>query len=257
VTVTSGSVPASNEEELEGGKTYYWQATYKGDSLHQESTSTCGEEVLNVKAKTTLSTELSVEGEEGEELTVDEDEKVKDMATLEGTNSSSAEGKVVYKIYSDKECKMLVKEAGEVTVSSGSIPASNEEELEGTKTYYWQATYKGDGLHQESTSTCGRGILNVVICTFAYCEPTITPGVALKIPVGAKEFNCTAGPIMTKGAETFLLTAGHCFGTVSEGTEMIKQEVRSAHPKEVAAKTEKRSAKTSRSITLMSTTPQR
>jgi uncharacterized protein YacL (UPF0231 family) len=161
VTVSAGSVPASSEEELEGGKTYYWQATYKGDGLHQESKSECGKEILNVKAKTSLSTKLSGESKEGEELTILEGSKAKDTATLSGTNSSTAGGKVLYKIYSDKECKTLFREAGEVTVSAGSVPASSEEELEGGKTYYWQATYKGDGLHQESQSECGKEILHV------------------------------------------------------------------------------------------------
>ncbi len=153
VTVSGESVPASSEEELEGGATYYWQATYKGDSLHQESKSECNE-ISNIKAKTSLTTKLSGESKEGEELTVLEGSKVKDKATLAGTKSSTASGKVVYKVYSDKECKTLVEEAGEVTVSSGSVPASNEVELTGGASYYWQATYKGDSLHQESKSEC-------------------------------------------------------------------------------------------------------
>jgi GDSL-like Lipase/Acylhydrolase family len=160
-TVSSGSVPASSEEEPEGGKTYYWQASYSGDSKNQASTSTCGKEILNVQAKTTLSTTLSGEGKEGEELTVLEGAKVKDKASLGGSHSSNAGGKVVYKVYSDKECKTLVKEAGEVTVSSGSVPASNEVELSGGVSYYWQATYKGDTLHQESKSECGKEIANI------------------------------------------------------------------------------------------------
>jgi hypothetical protein len=161
VAVSSGSVPASSEEELVGGKTYYWQATYKGDTLHKESTSSCGTEVLKVKAKTTLATTLSGESKEGTELTVIEGSKVTDKATVEGTNSSTAEGKVLYKLYSDSKCEHLYTEAGEKSVSSGAATASNEEEPEGAKVYYWQATYKGDGLHQESTSECGKEILTV------------------------------------------------------------------------------------------------
>jgi hypothetical protein len=161
VTVTSGSVPASSEEELEAGKTYYWRATYEGDTNNSSSTSTCGSEILNVKAKITLTTKLSGESKEAEELTVLEGAKVKDKATLSGTNSSTAGGKVTYKIYSDSKCETLYKNAGEVTVTSGSVPASNEEEPAGGKRYYWQAHYSGDSLHQESTGTCGKEILNV------------------------------------------------------------------------------------------------
>jgi lysophospholipase L1-like esterase len=160
VTVTSGSVPTSNEMELEGGKAYYWQATYKGDGLHEESTSTCTE-IASVKAETKLATTLSGESKEGEELTVLEGSKAKDKATISGVNSSTATGKVTYDMYPESGCKGTVKEAGEVTVTSGSIPASNEMELEGGASYYWQATYKGDGLHQESKSACGKEVLTV------------------------------------------------------------------------------------------------
>jgi hypothetical protein len=237
VTVSSGSVPASNEEELEGGKTYYWQASYSGDSKNKSSISTCGSEILNVKAKTSLSTELSGEGSEGEEITILDGSEAEDKATLSGTNSSTAGGKAVYKIYSDNKCEHLVTEAGEVTVSSGKIPTSSEEELEGGETYYWQATYDGDSLHQESKSTCGKATLNVkaLTCTLPYCEPTITPGVKLNfVSVGT----CTAGPIMTKGTEMFLLTAGHCLGYGNEETETVPQEVRSAYPKNAPAEKE-------------------
>ena len=165
-TVEGEKVTASQEKELEGGKTYYWQATYEGNESNSASASTCGSEILTVKAKTTLATKLIGESKEAEELTVLEGARVKDKATLSGTNSSTATGKVLYKIYSDKECKALVKEAGEVTLESeAKIPASTEEELEAGKAYYWQATYKGDTLHQESTSTCGKEILNVKAAT--------------------------------------------------------------------------------------------
>src|ERR1700729_2307414 len=160
-SVSGGSVAASEEKEPEAGKTYYWQATYKGDSLHQESTSICSSEVLKVKAKTTLSTTLSGGGEEGTEITVPEGSKVKDKATLAGTNSSSAEGTVVYRFYSDSKCEHEVEKAGEESVSGGSVAASEEKEPEGAKTYYWQATYKGDSLHQESTSICSSEVLKV------------------------------------------------------------------------------------------------
>ncbi len=177
VTVTSGSVPASNEEELEGGKAYYWQASYSGDSKNEASTSACGSEISSVKAKTSLSTILSGEGKEGTEIEVLEGVKVTDQATLTGANSSSAGGKAVYKVYSDSKCEKLATEAGEETVSSGAVPASSEEELS-AGSYYWQVTYKGDSLHQESTSSCGE-ISKIAATSWSLEEPPA--------PTGAKE----------------------------------------------------------------------
>jgi hypothetical protein len=228
VTVSGESVPVSSEGELEGGKTYYWQAHYGGDSKNKESTSACTE-ILNVKAKTSVSLDLSGEGSEGEELSIFESEDAEGKATLSGTNVSTASGKVIYDVYSEKECKTLVTAAGEVAVSAGKIPASSEEELEGDSTYYWQATYKGDSLHQESKSTCGKAILNVnPMCTLPFCKPTITPGVELTIEVDSGPKGCTAGPIMTKGTKLFLLTAGHCFEEGEKGA--ITKEVKSGYP---------------------------
>ena len=153
VAVSGEAVPASNEEELEAGKTYYWQAHYGGDANNAESTSPCTE-ILNVQAKTSLSTELSGESKEGGTITVLEESAIKDKATLSGANASKAGGTVTYSVYADPECIELAAEAGTVTVSAGVVPASSEEKLP-PGTYYWQAVYSGDGLDQGSTSTCG------------------------------------------------------------------------------------------------------
>ncbi len=165
VTVSEGKVPASEEKELEAGRVYYWQAEYSGDSNNLKSTSTCGKEVLTVKAKTTLTTSLSGEGKSGEEITILEGSKAKDTATLSGTKSSTATGKVKYKVYADKECKELVTEAGEVTVSEGKVPDSEEKTLEAGRVYYWQASYEGDSLHEKSTSACGKEVLTIKAST--------------------------------------------------------------------------------------------
>jgi hypothetical protein len=165
VTVTGGSVPASEEKELEAGRVYYWQAEYSGDSNNLASTSTCGKEVLTVKAKTTLTTTLRgepwyEEPVEGEKITLPQGVSAVDTTTLGGTKSSAATGTVKYKVYKDKECKELITEAGEVSVKEGSAGPSEEIELE-EGAYYWQASYEGDSLHQASTSTCGSEVLTI------------------------------------------------------------------------------------------------
>ena len=159
--VKEGKAPASEEKELEAGKEYFWQAEYGGDSLHEASTSTCSKEVLKVKANTSLSTTLSGGGKEGAEITVAEGSKVKDTATLSGTNVSSATGTVDYSVYKDKECKELATKAGEGKVEGTKAASSEEKELEAGAVYYWQAKYLGDSLHEESTSTCSKEVLTV------------------------------------------------------------------------------------------------
>lgn len=78
------------------------------------------------KEPTTLSTTLSGEGKEGGEITINEGSKAKDKATLAGKNAGEATGKVKYNVYSDNKCEHLVTGAGEVNVTAGSVPSSNE-----------------------------------------------------------------------------------------------------------------------------------
>ena len=52
-SVSGATVPASSAETLSPG-TYYWQASYSGDSHNEASKSTCGAEVETVEAKPTL-----------------------------------------------------------------------------------------------------------------------------------------------------------------------------------------------------------
>jgi hypothetical protein len=170
VTVTSGSVPASEEKTLEAGRVYYWQAEYSGDSNNLASTSTCGKEVLTVKANTSLTTILRGEPPheaviEGKEISLPQGVPAVDAATLEGTKATTATGKVKFKVYADSGCKELVAEAGEASAVEGSAGPSAEIEL-GEGKYYWQATYEGDSLHQASTSSCSSEVLTVKAATY-------------------------------------------------------------------------------------------
>lgn len=65
----------------------------------------------------------------------------------------------------------------------------------------------------------------------AYCEKTLVSGVG--IAPGTPEPKCSAGPMLIEGNETYMLTAGHCFGKLGETGE-VKVEVKSAYPSEVA-----------------------
>ncbi|HEX7245395.1 MAG TPA: hypothetical protein VF245_07525 [Solirubrobacterales bacterium] len=159
VEVEGSKAGSSEEEELEGGLVYYWQATYGGDALHEGSTSACTE-VLHVKAPTTVTTTLSGEGEEGATLTMKASQKAKDLATLSGAHIVSATGAVGYLVYVDSACEELVAEGGEAGVVEGTAEASQGLHL-APGTYYWQAVYYGDPLHERSTSTCGSEVEHV------------------------------------------------------------------------------------------------
>jgi len=168
VEVKEGKVPASEEVNLAGGKVYYWLAHYGGDSLNAESTSACGSEVLTVKAATTLTTNLlggnpASEEEllEGAEIDLTQGFPVGDTATLAGTNSATATGNILFKLYSDSECKTLIKGFGTAAVEKGELTVRSAELELAPGTYYAQAEYEGDSLHQSSKSACGSEVIKV------------------------------------------------------------------------------------------------
>ena len=60
----------------------------------------------------------------------------------------------------------------------------------------------------------------------AFCENTLVSGVTILVDGGV----CTAGPMLIEGIETYMLTAGHCFGKDSPaGGEPIKEDVTSQY----------------------------
>ncbi len=96
-SVKAGVVPASNPETLSPG-TYYWQASYSGDSSNGASKSRCGTEVETVKKAnaapkpTHLSTWLSGGGHWGGKITVLEGTAVRDNATLSWRERRESDG---------------------------------------------------------------------------------------------------------------------------------------------------------------------
>ncbi len=175
VQVSAGAIPTSNPVTMTAPGTYYWQASYSGDSANSASTSSCGSEVETVTpAPTTVSTLLLGQGVFGggwcwwwgHALTVYAGAAVTDSSTLSGTNVASASGTVTYRVYSSHDAwghqsVTQVASGGTVTVTNGSVPDSAPVTLS-PGTYYWQASYSGDGSNAPSTSSWGSEIEVVI-----------------------------------------------------------------------------------------------
>jgi hypothetical protein len=163
---TPGVLPASAAQTLSTPGTYYWQATYSGDSANALSTSPCGSEVETVTPpaqSTSLFNSLIGGGDVGAAVSVPSGTAVSDQAILSGTNAASATGTVVYDVYSDSDCSALVSAGSPQTITSpGTLPLSLPQTFTTLGTYYWQATYGGDSMNQPSTSPCGSAVETVV-----------------------------------------------------------------------------------------------
>jgi hypothetical protein len=225
VTVTSGLVPGSTAEVLRAGMFYYWQAAYSGDESNEPTVSECGLEVEFVRARvkkkpTTLTTSLSGEAHAGARITVKAGEGVTDQARLSGENVSKAGGKVTYKVYSDSGCSKLVKEAGTVGVSSGSLGASESEALS-VGAYYWQAEYSGDESNTRSASECGSEVETVLAKA---PQPPPAPPPAPRVEL------FKPAVIATKVGSPFSITATVTEGGVPQAGVPVTFNVSGANP---------------------------
>jgi hypothetical protein len=138
-----------------GGKLQPGQSAYF--SLEGFPQISCAETACEPSA---LSTELSDGVQSGEAITVADGAAVTDTATLSGANAALAQGVVSYRVYSDNACQNLVDEAGDVSVSGASVPASSAETLP-PGTYYWQVSYSGDTHNASLQSPCGSEVETV------------------------------------------------------------------------------------------------
>jgi hypothetical protein len=165
-TLNGGARVGSEAKTLKPAGTYYWQAAYSGDAANADSKSVCGSEIETVlapgaRAATQLVTALTGEGRTSATIAVSEAALVSDSAMLSGANAARATGSVQYAVYADASCTKLVATAGTVTVSAGSVPASQLKVLPAGHTYYWQASYGGDGANEPSESACGSEVETV------------------------------------------------------------------------------------------------
>jgi hypothetical protein len=153
-TVTNGVVPNSNDVTFNTSGTFYWQASYSGDSINQPAKSACTSEILTVgKASPSIATTLSA-------TSVAIGTAVHDSSTLTGA-SATAGGTVTYTVYSDSACSLNAQSAGTKTVTNGVVPDSNAITFNSAGTFYWQAVYSGDTNNNGATSTCTSEIVTV------------------------------------------------------------------------------------------------
>jgi hypothetical protein len=176
--VTPGTLPVSNAVSLADVGTYYWQASYSGDTTNAASKSPCGSEIETVNTTpgpppTSVSTSLAGGGQSGATISVPADTAVADAATLAGDGAASATGTVTYSVYSDNACTTAVNTGTPKSITTpGVLPASDAVTLADSGTYYWQAAYSGDAGNAPSKSTCGSEVETVAVVTPVGPKPT-------------------------------------------------------------------------------------
>jgi hypothetical protein len=199
--VTEGVMPASGPigAALANNAKYYWTVSYSGNGGAHENTpaiSACGNEVMTFGTPPSLpvpavTTVLTGGGQAGTKITVPTNTAVTDNATVTPPSGQPVTGRLSYEVYTDPTClpfTQLKGAGGGLTTGSG--PASTPLTLP-SGTYYFQASYSGNGTLAPAVSPCGSEVLTVSSPT-----PPPPPPNSLFFPVGNPQFNARTGQIV-------------------------------------------------------------
>jgi Trypsin len=95
---------------------------------------------------------------------------------------------------------------------SSSIPSAERVALtSGAGTAGVNVLIKGLPSQSHVEKDAKKNCISPFILNNAYCEENIVAGVRI-LTLGESQPPCTAGPMLIEGTETYMLTAGHCFG---------------------------------------------
>ena len=182
--------------------TYYWTASYSGDTHNSPVTSPCGARDESVLVKTSQSgtpTPILTTQASGP-VTVGD--AIHDTATLSGGQTPT--GTISFKLYSTTTCKTLVTTLSALAPVTGDGAYRSATFVPATAgTYYWTASYSGDTFNNPATSPCGAA-------TESSTVTRVTP-----------KLTTTAGSEVTLGTaihDTATLSGGHTpTGTITFG----------------------------------------
>ena len=160
VDVTDGAVPASSAATLAGLGTYFWGASYSGDTANAPSSSCAAVETVTVLPATTTSIAVYDSSTNspwnGAEVT---GASAYGTSTVSGVAGYPPTGTVTYDLYADGDCSgsALVQE---VTMVAGAAPDSPTTPALAAGPQSLRATYSGDGTYDPSSSGCASFSVN-------------------------------------------------------------------------------------------------
>jgi hypothetical protein len=130
--------------------TYYWIASYSGDTSNKAATGTCGDtgesSIVN-KIQPLIGTTATASTTIGSPIS--------DTATLSGA-TTGAGGTITFHLYSDAACaNEITTGLTAKTVSGNGDYGSGNFTPGSVGTYYWIASYSGDTNNKAATGTCG------------------------------------------------------------------------------------------------------
>lgn len=111
---------------------------------------------------TIVTTQSSTGVTSDDDIAVTVGASVTDSAVLSGANVATAGGTVTYTLYSNNTCTTSVFDGGTKTVTNGVVPDSDAYTTDTVGTFWWRASYSGDGEDNlSSISACTDEVLTV------------------------------------------------------------------------------------------------
>ena len=149
-TVASASASYTVAWTPKAAGTYYWTATYSGDSNNNSVASACGEPVL-ITAQPTISTTANPKSA-GTGTTL------QDSATLSATSNLLGTGSITFRLYApgDGSCASAIHtETVTAVKTNGPFNTTTGFTAKTVGTYQWTAAFSGDVNNAAVTSKCG------------------------------------------------------------------------------------------------------
>jgi hypothetical protein len=186
------------------GVTYYFDATYNGDSNNSSASSPCASEPVTV-TKTSPGMYTTLSG-----TSVNLGGSFSDSATL--TSAVSPTGSVTFNVYTSNACSGTPLFTSTGTLSGLSAPSGSFGPLNTAGTYYVAASYPGDANNGPASSPCTAEVVTVTKTSPGMF--TTLSGTSVNLGGSFSDSATLTGALSPTGSVTFnVYTSNACSGT--------------------------------------------
>jgi hypothetical protein len=206
-------------------RTYYFFASYQGDSLNNPVTTCDGGNIGTFTVFPATNIALSVPPSS---IVVDNSTTV--TATLSNLASSPATGTVTFSAYGPSTCSgPLVFSQSVQLQTTDNNQISSQVSFPNAGTYYLVASYVDDtGLNSSATTICDDSLTSVTSVNVTQATPTLTLSLSQFVPLGNGGSGVPVGSLVKPRVLPTIITIGdscNIFATLANGSNNIASQI--------------------------------